>query len=64
MSNDFRRESAKIYQFPRKTAANAGGHRRDDKLASDVKLQQAPGVEFGSCWYHEAAAQAERARKP
>jgi hypothetical protein len=65
MSESFRQESAKIYEFPGKIRAAASARRRDDKTADILRLQQAPVVEFGSGWYHEAAVQeAERPRKP
>ncbi len=53
--------SAKIYQFPRKASVVAG---REIKPALDHRLRVVPTVDFGSGWYHEAAIQAERARKP
>jgi hypothetical protein len=60
MSSDTR-PSAKIYQFPRKPAlrANVMG----PKAGAD-QAGQTPRVEFGGGWYHEAAIQADRQRKP
>ncbi|MDF2114285.1 DUF2735 domain-containing protein [Roseiarcaceae bacterium H3SJ34-1] len=63
MSNQFRTETAKIYQFPRKIAGNAGGNRRIEKPADDLQAPRVVIVESGSGWYHDAAIQAERARK-
>jgi hypothetical protein len=61
----FRHESAKIYEFPRRARATADGQHEGNKPAVDLRSQQAPVVEFGSGWYHEAAIQdAERTRKP
>jgi hypothetical protein len=60
MSNDTR-PSAKIYQFPRKVAARASA--ASGQTASDRAIET-PRVEFGGGWYHEAAIQAERQRKP
>jgi hypothetical protein len=54
--------SAKIYQFPRRGIAVAAG--REAKPALDHRLRAVPTVDFGSGWYHEAAVQAERTRKP
>jgi hypothetical protein len=53
--------SAKIYQFPRKASVAAS---REIKPAMDHRMRAVPTVDFGSGWYHEAAIQAERARKP
>jgi hypothetical protein len=55
--------TAKIYQFPRKTAASSGQAVRDPRAAADHRLRALPSVEFGSGWYHEAAVQAEWPRK-
>ncbi|WP_158817989.1 DUF2735 domain-containing protein [Methylocapsa sp. S129] len=56
-------QSAKIYQFPRKTSASLAGAGREIKSALDHRQRVVPTVEFGSGWYHEAAMQAERTRK-
>ena len=57
--------SAKIYQFPRKTHANvAAGGGRSAWSARDERALTLPTVEFGSGWYHDAAIQADRVRKP
>jgi hypothetical protein len=53
--------SAKIYQFPRKASGAAS---REIKPTMDHRMRAVPTVDFGSGWYHEAAIQAERARKP
>ncbi len=55
------RPSAKIYPFPRRPLARAG---TAGQPASPERAPQAPRVEFGEGWYHEAAIQAERPRKP
>ena len=55
--------TAKIYQFPVK-ASRLRGAGRESRSAMDRQLQLAPAVDFGSGWYHEAAIQAERLRKP
>jgi hypothetical protein len=56
--------SAKIYQFPRKTQASAAAAGRNGWSARDERLRALPTVEFGSGWYHDAAIQADRPRKP
>jgi Protein of unknown function (DUF2735) len=53
--------TAKIYQFPRRAAVAAS---REIKPAMDHRMRAVPTVDFGSGWYHEAAIQADRARKP
>ena len=63
MITNSRPASAKIYQFPRKTSANAGESSRETRAAIDHRGQSVPTVEFGSGWYHEAAVQAELIRK-
>jgi hypothetical protein len=52
--------SAKIYQFPQKTAAAAIGLEMNP--ARDHLMRAVPNVEFGSGWYHDAAVQAEGTR--
>jgi hypothetical protein len=64
MSTSSHPRSATIYQFPRKIPANAGECHRAVKATAALGMQAIPTVEFGSGWYHEAAVQAERARKP
>ena len=56
--------SAKIYQFPRRGIVGAAAASREIKPALDHRLRVVPTVDFGSGWYHEAAVQAERTRKP
>jgi hypothetical protein len=56
--------SAKIYQFPRRIAVGAVASSREIKPALDHRMRAVPTVDFGSGWYHEAAVQSERARKP
>ncbi|MCW6507636.1 DUF2735 domain-containing protein [Lichenifustis flavocetrariae] len=62
MTTTVRRESAKIYVFPRKprTALNEP-FRQSESAGCD--FQRTAYADFGS-WYHEAAVQeAERSRK-
>jgi Protein of unknown function (DUF2735) len=63
MSANSRPPSAKIYQFPGKASVHAAAA-REDRSARDLRLRTIPSVEFGSGWYHDAAIQAEKARKP
>jgi uncharacterized protein DUF2735 len=63
MSADMR-PSAKIYQFPRKAQASFAASNRRAIVATNPRFQAAPAVDFGSGWYHEAAIEAERPRKP
>lgn len=63
MHTNERPPTARIYQFPRKTPANAGVVSRDARAPADHRLRALPSVEFGSGWYHEAAVQAEWPRK-
>ena len=62
MSADVR-PSAKIYQFPRKAQASFAAADRRGIAPANPRFQTAPTVEYGG-WYHEAAIEAERARKP
>ncbi|MGD0562306.1 MAG: DUF2735 domain-containing protein [Roseiarcus sp.] len=64
MNTNSRPPTAKIYQFPRKTSAGAGAPSREIKPALHQPQRAAPSFEFGGGWYHEAAIQAECARKP
>jgi len=64
MSANLRPPSAKIYQFPGKTSVRAAAAAREERLARDLRLRTVPSVEFGSGWYHDAAIQAEKVRKP
>ncbi|GJD51860.1 hypothetical protein OPKNFCMD_4619 [Methylobacterium crusticola] len=64
MTTEFRRESAKIYAFPARYRAQAGGH-RDATRGPDQKAERGLEIMPSRCGYHEAAIQeAERARKP
>lgn len=56
--------TAKIYQFPRTTSADLGRSGRGRAPAAESRPRALPAVEFGSGWYHEAAVEAERPRKP
>ena len=64
MDTNVRQETAKIYQFPRRIAADRAGFRQEYESAPDFRSQPFPAVEFGSGWHHEAAIEAERTRKP
>jgi hypothetical protein len=58
------KESARIYQFPANGRAGLSGRRDALKPTLDAAaLLRAPKIEFGSGWYHEAAMEAEKARK-
>jgi hypothetical protein len=59
-----RQETAKIYQFPRRIAADHAGFRQEYASTANFRQQPLPAVECGSGWYHEAAIEAERTRKP
>jgi hypothetical protein len=62
MNANSQRPSAKILPFVRKSSAKPAAA-RDIGPARDARPAFA-AVEFGSGWYHEAAIQAETARKP
>jgi hypothetical protein len=62
MSTDLRR-SAKIYQFPRRPPTNVGVSSRQGVSVSDRWARTIASVDCGA-WYHDAAIQAERLRKP
>ncbi|WP_082072836.1 DUF2735 domain-containing protein [Hyphomicrobium sp. 99] len=49
------RPSAKIYQFPRGGRASLHGQRLVKQAAAIIPSRLARPVEYGSCWYHEAA---------
>jgi hypothetical protein len=55
MTTNLGRESAKIYQFPARTALGGNGLHGKTKSTADLKTVQLPEVSFGSGWYHEAA---------
>jgi hypothetical protein len=64
MNANFRTETAKIYQFPRKTELASDSRRRADRTAAELDARGVLGVECGSGWYHEAAIEeATRPRK-
>jgi hypothetical protein len=64
MTTSLGRESAKIYQFPVRVRAMAGGHREQAKPVADHMSPRAANAAYGDGWYHEAAVQeAERAVK-
>ena len=54
MTTDTHRQSAKIYNFP------ASG-RSKSSSAKALPQMAAPKVEFGRCWYHDAAVDEEQA---
>jgi hypothetical protein len=64
VGTNVRQKTAKIYQFPRRIAAAQAGFRQEYASALDSGSQPLPAVECGSGWYHEAAIEAERTRKP
>jgi hypothetical protein len=64
VGTNVRQETAKIYQFPRRIAASNAGFRQECASAANFRPQPLPAVECGSGWYHEAAIEAERTRKP
>lgn len=49
------RPSAKIYQFPKGGRAALHGQRLVKQAAAIVPSRRVKAVDFGSCWYHEAA---------
>jgi hypothetical protein len=64
MSTQLRTETAKIYQFPRRTELGPDGRRREDRTATALDARGVLGVECGSGWYHQAAIdEANRPRK-
>jgi len=60
MSTDAGLPSAKIHQFSRKAVKNSADLRR----GPDQRQIPVTHTEFGSAWYHEAAVNAERGRRP
>jgi hypothetical protein len=58
------RGSAKIYKFPARGRAALSGDREAVKptQASSASVR-VPKIEFGNAWYHDAAMEAEKARK-
>ena len=64
MTTNLGRESAKIYQFPRKGAVSVEARHAKTKSASDLKSTPFVEVAFGSGWYHDAAIRdADRSHK-
>ena len=55
MTESLNRSSAKIYQFPKGGRASLHGQRLVKQAAAIVPSRRVKPVEFGSCWYHEAA---------
>ena len=53
--------TAKIFEFPRRPASLAG--RRVDAMTTDQRMQRVGIADFDS-WYHQAAVEADRVRKP
>jgi hypothetical protein len=64
MSTNPQPPSAKILPFVRKSPAKTAGAVCETRSARDERLRAFAAVEFGSGWYHDAAIQAEGARKP
>lgn len=64
MNTNAPRETAKIYQFPRRTQTAGIGERRDLQWTHAARMEGLLAVDFGSGWYHQAAVDdAERGRK-
>jgi Protein of unknown function (DUF2735) len=63
MNTNMRPPTAKIYQFPVKNSPTLRGSSSEARTIGDRGVGALPTVEFGSGWYHDAAVQAERARK-
>jgi Protein of unknown function (DUF2735) len=63
MNANARPPTAKIYQFPVKSSPTPRGSNPDARAVVDRGAAMLPTVEFGSGWYHDAAVQADRARK-
>jgi Protein of unknown function (DUF2735) len=55
MTPSSQRESAKIYQFPLKRRAPAGGQRDAAPREIEAVMPRYASAAFGSGWYHEAA---------
>ena len=57
MTSDTHRQSAKIYDFP------AGGRpkRSSAQTLPEMTAPKLMEVEFGRCWYHDAAVDEEQA---
>jgi hypothetical protein len=62
MNTDAVRPSAKIYQFPVRVRS-AGASTRNDSGKGAANIPRAT-VSVGAAWYHEAAIQEDRPRKP
>ena len=63
MDQNSSQTTAKIFQFPTRTAPNIG-RAVGGKAVADHAAPPFPRVEFGSGWYHEAAILADKATKP
>lgn len=57
MTTSVHRESAKIYQFPVRVHATAGGRRDEGKPVANLTSPRVAKAVFGSGWYHDAAIQ-------
>ena len=59
------RETAKIYDFPKRVRPAAGLRHDGANLAADIQSGRFSDAAYGSSWYHEAAlTEVEPSRKP
>jgi Protein of unknown function (DUF2735) len=57
MTNNFVRESARIYQFPARGRFAAAGHREQTDSVVTMMPPRAGKIVSGGAWYHEEAIQ-------
>ncbi|MFS8036774.1 DUF2735 domain-containing protein [Xanthobacter sp. AM11] len=55
MTQQLKRETAKIYTFPVKGGANSAMLSNEAKFAAELAAMGAARAEMGSSWYHEEA---------
>jgi hypothetical protein len=60
MTTDTHRQSAKIYDFPSGGRPKSSSAKALPQMAAP-KLMEVEEVEFGRCWYHDAAVDEEQA---
>jgi len=59
------RETAKIYEFPKRVRPATSLRHDEAVLAIDIKSQNFSDAAYGSSWYHEAALiEVEPTRRP
>jgi hypothetical protein len=59
------RETAKIYEFPKRVRPATGLRHDEVTLAADITSSRYSDAAYGSSWYHEAALiEVEPSRKP